>query len=536
MQTVSRPYVMAAAALAATGMVAITPLASKAQEIAASASVVSMATKLVTAEESLLNVPLNLFYDLVNIPANELYATQFFTDNLFMAGPWFVVGPTNLWGVDPGDPTHFMSVINFLFPFTALNGMDAPETDFTGGLGQQVWGFVASELPTNASCDEGACLPFEPASPVTGISGVDFYEWLGAVASGQEKFGLFDNWFDPKYGPDGTYTFDPSNPGSVDPTAYSPGGDGLLPKGTEVATGQVHPFEGWSGISTAGQVNGTGGLLDGQGIPGTGAAAPDGSGYYMPWSGDTYHFEPWQPFTNFFNSLMAAPSTTGLDGTGIDPIYGNSTEIAQTLQAFEAGLLFFDPVTPGSPFCPGDCSAVVANGMDYPALIKDINNMTPGGNPVINEWLADYTGTAVNGVQPNPDGGANVPSENTIEQSIALLQNHNYWDFGNPPYTGENTPETPTSARSTQSSSNSGPRWASTPATTRRPLRPSWPRWRTASAPSSWLRTSPRWGLPSNRRRCRRTSPRCWPGSAFKQLSQAIGPRTQGFGDRLLAS
>ena len=386
-------------------------------------------TKLVDAEESLANVPLNLFYDMINIPANELYATQFFTDNLFMAGPWFVVGPTNLWGVDPGDPTHFMSVTNFLLPFPELSGMDAPETDFAGGLGQQIWGFVASELPTNASCDEAACLPFEPASPITGLSGVDFFEWLGQVASGQEKFGLFDNWFDAKYGPDGTYYFNPDNPGSVDPTAISPGGDGLLPAGTEVSSGHVYGFDGWSSST---------GLLGGEGIPGTGAAAPDGSGYYMPWSGDTYQFEPWQPFTNFFNSLMEAPSTSGLDGTGIDPIYGDPTEIFQTFQSFLAGLAMFDPITPGSPFCPGDCSAIVNAHMDYPDLIKDINNWTPGGNPVINEWLADYTGTTVNGVAPI-DGGANVPSSSTIEQSIALLQNHNYWDFGNPPYTGENT-------------------------------------------------------------------------------------------------
>jgi hypothetical protein len=103
----------------------------------------------------------------------------------------------------------------------------------------------------------------------------------------------------------------------------------------------------------------------------------------------------------------------------------------------------FDPITPGSPFCPGDCSAIVDAHMDYPDLIKDINDWTPGGNPVINEWLADYTGTTVNGVAPDPDGGANVPTAEGIAQSIALLQNHDYWDFGNTPYTGENTPGNP---------------------------------------------------------------------------------------------
>jgi hypothetical protein len=395
MQAASRPYVMAAAAVAATSMVAVTPLATKAAELAAELPIRQIATQLVDAE-SLANVPLNLFYDLINIPANELYATQFFTDNLFMAGPWFVVSPTNLWGVDPGDPTHFMSVVNFLVPFPALSGMDAPETDFSGGLGQQLWGFVASELPTSSSCDAAACAPFEPASPVTGMSGVDFFVWLNQVLTGQEKFPLFDNWFDAQYGPNGTYFFDPAADGSTDPS------------------GSVSSFDGWSSTS---------GLLGGQGIPGT------GPGDAMPWSGDTYTFQPWVPFENFFNSLMETPSTSGLGGTGIDPIYGDPTEIMQTFQAFLAGLAFFDPFTPGSPFCPGECTSVTTAGLDYPDLIKDINNLTPGGNPVINEWLTAYA-----------NGTANVPSEATIQNSIALLQNQNFWDFQNPPYLGENTP------------------------------------------------------------------------------------------------
>jgi hypothetical protein len=406
MQAASRPYVMAAAALAATSMVAVTPLAPKAAELAAELPIRHMATQLVDAE-SLANVPLNLFYDLINIPANELYATQFFTDNLFMAGPWFVVSPTNLWGVDPGDPTHFMSVVNFLVPFTALSGMDEPETDFSGGLGQQLWGFMAAELPTSAGCDEAACAPLEPSSPITGLQGVDFYLWLDQILSGQEKFSLFDNWFDPQYGPDGTYYFNPAADGSTDPSSA-------------VSTGQVYPFDGWSTLSTSD-------LLGGQGIPGT--TDVDGYTTAMPWSGDTYTFEPWVPFENFWNSLLETPSTSGLDGTGIDPIYGDPTEIMQTFQAFLAGLMFFDPFTPGSPFCPGECTSVTTAGLDYPDLIKDINDMTPGGNPVINEWLTAYA-----------NGTANVPSEATIQNSIALLQNHNFWDFQDAPYVGNNTP------------------------------------------------------------------------------------------------
>lgn len=400
MQAVSRPYALAAAALAATSVVAVTPIAPRIAEL----PVVSMATRLVDA--SLANVPINLFDDIINIPANELHATQFFTDNLFMAGPWFVVSPTNLWGVDPGDPTHFMSVANFLVPFPELSGMNAPETDFNGGLGQQEWGFVASELPTNSGCAEAACAPLEPSSPITGLQGVDFYAWLNQILSGQEKFGLFDNWFNAHY-VNGQFFFDPAADGSTDPT-------------NSVASGLVHPFDGWSSST---------GLLGGEGIPGT-----VGPGNLMPWAGETYTFQPWVPFENFFNSLMADPSTTGLGGTGIDPIYGDPTEIAQTMQAFMAGLMMFDPFTPGSPFCAGTCTSITDAHMDYPDLIKDIGNMMPG-NPVINEWLADYAGGA-----GAPDGGANVPSEATILNSVALLQNHNFWDFQDAPYVGNNTP------------------------------------------------------------------------------------------------
>jgi hypothetical protein len=181
-------------------------------------------------------------------------------------------------------------------------------------------------------------------------------------------------------------------------------------------SGSVTPFDGWSSISTSN-------LLGGQGIPGT------GPGDAMPWSGETFTYQPWVPVENFINSLMATPSTTGLDGTGIDAIYGNPTEIMQTFQAFLAGLAFFDPFTPGSPFCPGECTAVTTAGLDYPDLIKDINNMTPGGNPVINEWLTNYA-----------NGTANVPTAEQIQNSIALLQNHNFWDFANPSYLGNNTP------------------------------------------------------------------------------------------------
>jgi hypothetical protein len=66
-----------------------------------------------------------------------------------------------------------MSVANSLVPFEGLSGINAPETDFDGGLGQQLWGLVAATLPTSSGCDAFDYLPVSPTSPVTGISGID---------------------------------------------------------------------------------------------------------------------------------------------------------------------------------------------------------------------------------------------------------------------------------------------------------------------------------------------------------------------------
>ena len=138
----------------------------------------------------------------------------------------------------------------------------------------------------------------------------------------------------------------------------------------------------------------------------------------MPWSGDTYTFEPWVPVENFINSLEATPNPDGFEV----PTF---TELAQALQAVAAGfLLDFDPITPGSPFCPDTCS-FLPDSANYPALVQDLANMMPG-NPTIDEWLADF-----NAVGGGPQITYNDPTEAQILNSVAILQ-QGYWDFGNP--------------------------------------------------------------------------------------------------------
>ena len=368
MQAASRSRVMAAAALAAASVVAVPTSTSR----VAAPPVVSMETQLV--DSSIFNIPFNLFQDIVNIPYNDVQALDTLANSFFFTGNWFVVSATNLWGVDPGDPSHFMSVTDLLLPFPALSGLGAPATDFDAGIGQQLWGLAAAELPVSAACDAASCIPAVPTSPITGITPIDSSIWLEQELTGQQQFPLIDNWFQvPISDLQNGFTFDPSAPGSVDPS------------------GPVVPGFG----------------LDGTGVDNA-----------MPWSGDTYTLQPWVPVENFINSLMATPDPNGFEVPTL-------TEFAQALQAVFAGAIVdFDAITPGSPFCAGDCS-ILPDSLNYPALVQDISNIMPG-NPIIDQWLADYAnGAGVAGVDYNG------PTEEQILNSIAILQ-QGPWDFGNP--------------------------------------------------------------------------------------------------------
>jgi hypothetical protein len=368
MQAASRSRLVAAAALVVASMVAVTSASSRLAE----RPIVSVDTRLV--DSSIFNIPFNLFQDIVNIPYNEVQALDTLANSFFFTGNWFVVSATNLWGVDPGDPSHFMSVTDLLLPFPELSGLGAPATDFDAGLGQQLWGFVAAELPVSAACDAADCLPMVPTSPITGITSIDQSIWTLQELTGNQQFPLVDNWFQvPASDLQNGFTFDPSAPGSVDPS---------------------------------------GPVVSGFGLEGTGV---DNA---MPWSGDTFTLQPWVPFENFINSLMDTPDPNAFE-------FPTFTEFAQALQAvFAAAILDFDPITPGSPFCPGDCS-ILPEFLNYPALVQDISNIMPG-NPIIEQWLAAYAdGAGIAGVDYNG------PTEEQILNSINILQ-QGFWDFGNP--------------------------------------------------------------------------------------------------------
>jgi hypothetical protein len=367
MQVAARPYVMAGALLATASLVAVTPIAQRAIHL----PTFSIETQLV--DSSIFNIPFNLFQEIVNIPNSEINAMTYAAESLFNSGPWFVVSNTNLWGVDPGDPSHFMSVVNFLVPSGGLSGIDAPGTDFDAGLGQQLWGLAAAALPTSSGCDAVDCLPVSPTSPITGIGGVDWFIWLSQILNGQQEFPLFDNWFKVSFDQVlAGYTFDPAADGSTNPTgpAYT--------------------------------------IFDN--MPGTGLDDA------MPWSGMTYTLQPWVPIENWINDLQAPVGEDYFDGFDVPTL----EEFGRAVQALSAAaVVAFDPFTPGSPFCPGECTIFTDANADYNDLVQAINQVWPG-NQTIGTWLEAYD-----------NGVANGPTEEQIQNAIHILQ-QGFWDFDNP--------------------------------------------------------------------------------------------------------
>jgi hypothetical protein len=381
----SRSYVLVGAMLAATGAIAVTPFTSR----PAHPPVVSAETRLVDAGDSILNIPANLFYDIVNIPANEVQGLDTAADSLFFNDNIFVTSAANIFGVDPGDPGHVAAIDSLIAPFPAFD-------DGLGGLDYQLTGLLASELPISASCAVTTCYPIVPPDVITGITGID--RDIGfAKALFDPDFGLFRHFFAvPITGPDSLlsgYTFDPAADGSIDPA-------GPVYSGFGFENGDPNFF--------------LGGTVD----PETGAPAYDPTtGIFdpnateVPWAGHTYTFDLLQPFENFYNSLLETPSADGLFGTGIESLTFN--DFFSALQADAAAFVVtFNPFEPGSPVCPGACEAFGSEGplgITLP-IVQDINALTPGGNPIINEWL-----TAVAG------GYANIPTQTDIDYTVGLL-------------------------------------------------------------------------------------------------------------------
>lgn len=392
-----RSYCSAGLAITTAGLVAVVPPA-PALRAAPEIATVSLDARL-SAGESLLNVPLNLLQALINIPANEIHALDVLGQSLLFTGQWFVSSPTNIWGEDPGDPGHFESVAQLLFPFPVLSGA-GHEGDYSyPGLGQQLAMWAAVQIPANQSCASLDCLPAVPTSPITGFTAIDQLIWPLLIATGLQYFPLIQNWFqvsDSEMTEGNGYYFDPNSPGALN-------------------SGVAHDGYLWEGSRTLEQLG-----LNPEDYPNIDPNAP-----LQPWTGSYYKMDFETPFTNFFNSLMEPFDASKFE-------FPDLGEFARAVQTVVAGsLIDFNPFVPGSPLCPGPCLLLNPGGNIFepedwntPSFwwaVKLIDELWPG-NEAIGTWLSDYD-----------NGTANVSTPEIINYAIeAWRLGGVVLDIGNP--------------------------------------------------------------------------------------------------------
>jgi hypothetical protein len=402
MQLAARSYVMAAAALAATGgLVGVTPMPPRQPAI----RIASPAVRLVDSD-SILNIPFNLFQDIVNIPYNEVEAFNDLGDGQLFAGTWLTSSATNLWGEDPGDPTRFQSLVEMAIPFSQISGLGTPEVGAPGWdqadvneaangtlpLAQQITLLLDAEIPVSPSSDADWSAPLIPVSTITGDTGIDRAIWTAAIFTDQTQFPLTDNWFQTPLSDltSGGYNF----------------GDVVDPSQGVGPGGSVPSDFGYAGT-----------------IPG-----PDGENL-MPWSNLTFEFNPVSPFENFFTSLEA-PVDPSTYASGFEiPTF---TEISQAFETNLAGLVVaFDPFVPGSFLCSDACD--VPSYLTPEGILAEINTAMPG-DPSVQEWLNLFNTPSTDEFgQANPFGMANGPTTEQID-AISWLESgdQQQYDFGNP--------------------------------------------------------------------------------------------------------
>lgn len=440
MQAAARTYVMAAAALAATGgLVGVAPtLLQQPQQPAI--HVASPAVRLVDVVSGVDAIPYNFFEDILNIPSNELGAFNEFGTSLMSGGTWLVSSGTNLWGEDPGDPDRFMALTQILIPFSAISGEGSPEPGFGDfnwadsasgqlGLSQQISLLLDAELPTSASSDATNSTPLDPVSPITGFTGIDRAIWTGEIFTNQTQYPLIDNWFHTPLSDltSGTYNFGTV----VDPSAGT-GADGQVPADDVFGTAGTTPEMGDIGYGTnaAGDtLNANGNVVE-----------------LMPWSNEPFTLNLLYPFENFFSSNpggLEAPVDTSTFLSDVNIPTGE--ELFQTFQTFVAGsVVSFDPFIPGSPVCDPVCTDL-PNSLSMPALVQDIENWDPS-NKDVQHWLDLYNTTTYGpGGLLNPYGATADPTQEQINFAN-ITNDQGMFDIGNPQTTdvipGTETPIT----------------------------------------------------------------------------------------------
>lgn len=383
-----RPYLATGVALAAAGAVTVSgvgpvdtarPVPTEARtQLDVHGTDIRLA-----AASSISNFPQNLVTDIINMPYAALQAFDMFASAQLFGGNWIVTGPSNVWGTDPADAARFVAAAAMLIPIPALSGFNteisaANPLGVLGGdgIGQQFWRFMAAEVPVNPYCDAEECVMTTPMSPITGIRVVDNFVWNALIVTGVVDFPLFKGWFKVPLSKLANGTFD----------------------------AQTTLIEAPSGPIYA---------LDGFGIPGT-VRGPNGENL-LPWAGTPINVSLTKPFQNWFDHLLADPSSNPIKLPSLE-------QFGRALQTLAAGIVVgFDPITPGSSLCPGFCENVRPE-VDYPAIVEWIGALWPG-NVKIDTWLAAYKA-----------GTSNTPTGSYIARNIELLKSSQlFWDFSNPP-------------------------------------------------------------------------------------------------------
>lgn len=425
-------YATAGAAVAAATAVAVAPI-SPVGEWAPGLNATERAVQL-AAEASIFNIPFNLMQDIFNIPYNEVKAIDIMAASFLFTGNWWTPSATNIWGEDPGDPGHFMAIVDMMLPFAPqASGVFQPTIDpdalanGTAGLGQQLAIFAAAMLPVSASCDPIQCYPITPVEPITGISALDrtinFFVKFSNFPNDENQLDMFKYWlkvplqelFDGYKFPDGPDS-DPDNPTShgIANPVDGVGEGGAVPGADEpVIPGTDQPGPGFGFPGTHPLVDENGELiLDEAGNPIN----------LQPWAGLEFVFNPLKPFELWFNSLLE-PVDWSFNGD--DPLVGfhfpDINDVFQTFKALVAGAVIdFNPYVPGSPLCPGLCLTspfAPPFGVTTLDLVKSIQSLG-APNPGLQQWidLTEAEGAA------NAIGNANGSTDEQVLAAVMALQ------------------------------------------------------------------------------------------------------------------
>jgi hypothetical protein len=374
MAAVLRPYLTEGLVLAGAGRVAMTPAA----PVASVPEPTSLGVHLASSDgfeiSDLLNVPINLFNDIANIPY-DLFSAPYSVEGLipnFTTGDQHVPGSgddgdaTPGTGTDPDDPSSVWP--NYAGPFDggpdddtfhgALNFL-AGSLDYTGSwlesFPTQVWGWDTGN-PWNGSAAIDALLPFQH---------------LGAAPEDNPVADNVNQLFEAQS--------PPADPGNViffkDPI-------GELMSQFAVPMSKLTGDGGYF-LDPADNLNNVGHNAD-----------PLGNGgdtYHEIWSGTDVHVDPSLGFNDFAESLTQDPADNPIHLPDLDDIYPALVHLQHAMN------VDFDVLYPGTDSFIFQAAQEVY-GIPYliNGLLNAEHGLDPGGPDLLPDSITQPLGDALN--------------------------------------------------------------------------------------------------------------------------------------------